>query len=121
MGLSCLQEGKGRGGGGEGRSGEGGERREGASDRTAVTEGSLKFALYVKYIRTYVCETAYFYIRTIVGYSKMCKCTQLYPVITYTYVVQPSCTSTLLIRIRGRGRSRSSYCYSVGWTTRKVS
>ena len=31
-----------------------GERREGASDKLVVTEGSLQFALYVKYIHTYV-------------------------------------------------------------------
>ena len=72
MGLSCLQGGKGgEGRGGEGRGGEGrsgeergeegrgevgrrGKRREGASDRPGVREGSLQYALYVKYICTYV-------------------------------------------------------------------
>ena len=47
--------------GGEGRSGEERgevgrrwERREGASNRPGVREGSLQYALYVKYIGTYV-------------------------------------------------------------------
>ena len=52
---------EGIGGEGRGEVGRRGERREGARDKPAVTEGSLQYALYVKYIRTYVKELTTIY------------------------------------------------------------